>query len=101
MAEDSIEEFVRPFFENPHLYPMVGIVVVVVATFGAWLLSSVVRFGSVAALAAVVLLLLMTLDLVRKEWQRRGRPGRASALIGAVWFLSIAGALAGLRSGLL
>lgn len=95
------ERFLRPFVEDPSLRIVLIAGVGIVVTFGAWLAANAIRAGSASAIAALLLLAVMSAEAVRSELVRRRRPGPLAVVIGAVWGLTALVTWAALRSGLL
>jgi hypothetical protein len=75
---------VAVFIEDSALWPLLFIFIVHVALGGALVMLAAVRGRSLPALAALVLLLALCVDMVRRARQRR----RVARWIATLWLLS-------------
>jgi hypothetical protein len=94
-----IDELLRPFLTDSMLWPLSLVGVMTFSSFGAYLLVRVSE-RDVFGIAALVLLGWMSFDGIRSSF-RGGRPGPVAILILTLWAVSLAGAIAGARFGLL
>jgi uncharacterized membrane protein YhaH (DUF805 family) len=91
-----LETWLRPFVDEPTLWPVLAVVLLTLATFGAALVILALHDRSRAAMAALALLLVLSgRGLVPAV--RRRRLGALEALLVALWALVVLGALAYLR----
>lgn len=91
-SEHRTLRFVRPFFEDSTLWPVLIVAVVSATLFGATLLLVALAGRNLFALAALVILVWMSVDSLRQDWKRR----RGFSLLGrgvlGLWALSAAAA---------
>ena len=92
-VRDKVDEFLDPFFNEPGLLPVLIAVLGVLSTFGAVIGILAVRERNPAAMLALALVAVMTVDVLRGAW-RSGRLGATAGLMLALWSLSAAGRLA-------
>jgi hypothetical protein len=83
----GLDRWIRPFFSDLALRPVLIVLVIVVTTLGAAVILLAVRGRSYAALAALLLVAWASADAVWSDLRRR-RLGPASGLIAALWLLS-------------
>jgi hypothetical protein len=88
---------IAAYFEDPALWPILFILVVHVALGGALVLLSALRGGSLPALAALAVLLTLSLDAVRRAQRRR----RVAIWIATLWALSALTAVVAAKLGVL
>jgi len=94
-----IDDFLRPFLTDSMLWPVALVAVLSLSSIGAYLLARAFD-PNFAALGALLGLAWMSYDATRGSL-RGGRPGPLALLILTLWVVSAAGALAGVRLGLL
>ena len=99
--QGRLERHLLPFVREPGLRIVLIAALGIFVTFGAWMLAGVLRSRSVPAIAATLLLGLASVEAVRGDLRRRGRPGVASVLVLVLWLLSGLSAVVGVRFGLL
>ena len=85
-ASRRLEQWIRPFFTDSTLWPVLFVMAAVLATFGAAMLLLAVGERNGFAIAALALLLVMSADLVYRDL-RRGRLGLAGGAIVGLWLL--------------
>jgi len=93
----GLSRHIHVFFEDPALWPILIIFVVHVALAGALVLLSALRAGSLPARAALAILLMLSVDAIRRARRRR----RAAIWIATLWALSALTAVASSYLGLL
>ena len=95
----TLDDWLRPAFEDPILVPVVVVVGLVFGTLGAGALLMAFRIGNWAAIAAVVVLVWMSQDIARREFRVRGF-GLVPRIVVGLWALSGAIALGAIALGL-
>ena len=98
VERNRIDSFLRPYLSDAALWPVTFVVLVILAMFGAVALLLAFRGQNYAAVAALVLLGLMSADLVWKDLKSR-RLGVLSGLIAGLWGLSGLAAFLAVRFG--
>ena len=93
----GLSRHISVFFEERALWPLVFIFVVHVSLAGALVLLSALRAGSLPARAALAILLMLSVDAIRRARRRR----RAAIWIATLWALSALTAVASSYLGLL
>ncbi len=83
----GVERWIRPFFEDSTLWPVLIVAVLIFATCGAALLALAVRERSLPAFGALAILAWMSADALRL-CRRSGRLGLAGWAIAGLWALS-------------
>lgn len=97
--EPGVDRFLRPVFEDSLLWPIAGVTLLSLATFGAGLLLLAFVSRNGFALAALVVVGWMSADVVVRDVRQR-RFGPASALVVGLWALAGVGAAAAAWWGL-
>ena len=87
LERDRIDRFLRPYLADAALWPVTFVFVVILAMFGALALLLAVRGANYAAIAALVLLGLMSADVIWRDLRNR-RLGALTGLIAGLWGLS-------------
>ena len=95
--EEGLSRHVQVFFEDPALWPLLIIFVVHVALAGALVLLSALRAGSPLGRAALAILVMLSLDAIRRSRRRR----RTTTRIVTLWALSALTAVGSSYLGLL
>lgn len=95
----NVEEWLRPFLTDITLWPVTIVVVVVLTTLGGTLLLWAIREHRPAAIMALVLVLVGSVESVLREWRRR-RFGPVCGAVLAWWLLSAAAGCALVLLGL-
>jgi hypothetical protein len=85
--DTRVEELLRPFFSDSALWPVLVVLFAALTTFGAALLLLALKARSAYAIAALVVILGVSLDALRGPLRRR-RFGIAGGSIVAFWLLS-------------
>ncbi len=81
------EQMLRPFFEDSALWPVLVVIALSLASFGAAILVAAIADRNYAAIAALLVLALISGDLLRVDLRRR-RFGVVSGLMLSLWVLS-------------
>ncbi len=97
--ERRVERFIRPYFTDSTLWPVLFVLVGALSTLGASVLLLAVEGRNVFALAALAILLLGSADAVFHDLRRR-RIGLAAGAVLGLWALSGAIAFAAVHWGL-
>ena len=87
LERDRIDSFLRPYLSDAALWPVTFVTLVILAMFGAAALVLAVRGRNYAAIAALVLLGLMSADVMWTDLKSR-RLGALTGLIVGFWGLS-------------
>ncbi len=85
-AGNRVEQFIRPFFTDSALWPVLLVLAGVLATFGAAMVLLAVGERNGFAIVALALLLWMSADLVYRDLRRR-RLGVAGGSVVGLWLL--------------
>ena len=85
-ASRPLEQWIRPFFADSALWPVLFVMATVLATFGAAIVLLAVGERNGFAIAALALLVVMSADFVYRDL-RQGRLGLAGAAIVGLWLL--------------
>jgi hypothetical protein len=85
-ARGSLEQWIRPFFADSTLWPVLFVMAAVLATFGAAMVLLAVGERNGFAITALALLLVISADLVYRNL-RRGRLGLAGGAIVGLWLM--------------
>lgn len=83
----SFEEHLREFFRDPALGPVVAVVTIIIATFGAAMIIFALEQRNVFALAALAITLVASGHAVVSDL-RRGAFGLASRAVLVLWVAS-------------
>ncbi len=97
----GFERWIEPYFRDSTLWPVLAVAVLILITLLAMVLVLAVADRNLAAIAALLALGWMSVDLTRRELRARRRLGLVGAAILVVWVLGIAAAIAARRSGVL
>ena len=97
----GFERHVRLYFEDPTLWPVMIVLVTVLAIFGAAMILLALEGRSPFAWVALLLVAGMSVEAFFRAVRRNGRPGFAGWVIVGLWILSGVVALAASRSGVL
>ena len=98
-AEDEprrLEDWIRPFFTDSMLWPVLAVAILSLSTFGSAILLLAIGARNYFAIAALVAIAGMSADAIWADLRRR-RLGPVSGLILALWSISAlaaAGAIA-------
>ena len=98
LERERIDSFLRPYLSDVALWPVTFVTLVILAMFGAVALLLAFRGRNYAAVAALVLLGLMSADVVWTDLKHR-RLGALSGLIAGLWGLSGLAAFLAVRLG--
>lgn len=98
--DSAADRFLRPLLSDSTLWPILIVVMAVLATFFGSVLLVALRRRSLAAAAALLGLAWLTTGPLADSWRRR-RLGPAAGLAVVLWLLAVAVALLGARTGLL
>ena len=93
------DRFIRPFFEDTGLWPILAVLVLSLCTLGAAAILAVVLSGNLFALAALALVALLSIDIVVRSWRRPSSRLFAGCAVG-FWLGSAALAALGLAVGI-
>ncbi len=99
--QDAFGRWVLPYFEDSALWPVLLVVVAVLAATLTPVLLNAIRHLDLRAILATLVLLIATGRGIRWEWRTRGRPGGVSASLVAIWVMALAAVVYGSRTGLL
>ena len=83
----GLARWIRPFFEEPSLWPVLVAVVGSLVAFISGLLLLALRGGNVFGMAGVAILAIMSVDLTVRDWRAQGRPGLVGGCILGLWVL--------------
>jgi len=83
--ERGVMRFVRPFFEESTLWPVLAAGVGIVVSFVAGMLLMALRTHSFFAMAALAILLVMSVDATQHEWRSHGGPGLIGRCLLGLW----------------
>jgi predicted ABC-type exoprotein transport system permease subunit len=89
-----VERWILPALRETALLPVVLVVVGHLVAFMAPMWIFALRDRALGALFALLALLVLSLECVRFEWRRYGRPALLSGWISGTWLASIAAAWA-------
>ncbi len=98
-AERPFDRWIRPYFSDPSLWPVMLVLAAVLTTFGGVLLLLAFAERNLFAQAALALLALMSADGLRPSLRQR-RLGLGAGLILGSWATSGLAAWGALRLGL-
>ena len=93
------DRFIRPFFEDAGLWPILAVLVLSLCTMGAAALLAAFLSRNLFAVAALALLALLSIDIVVRCWRRPSSRLFAGCIVG-FWVGSAALAIAGLAVGI-
>lgn len=96
----QVDRFLRPLLSDSTLWPVLIVVLAILATFFASVVLVAWRRQSLFAVAALLGLVWLTVEPLRGDLRRR-RLGPTSALLLALWALVAAIVVVGARSGVL
>jgi len=96
----SLDDWLKPFFSDATLRPVLVVAAGSLTAVGGGTVAWAVRGRSLAAVAALVLLAGMSVDVLLRDRRRRGRLGLASRCIVGLWALSLLAAGAAVALGL-
>ena len=88
----GIDRWLRPYFEDSTLWPILLVAIAIFVSFGAALILLGVFERRLSALAALALLLVISGDLTLREL-RGGRFGLVGGTVLGFWVLSVGAAL--------
>ena len=94
------DAFLRPLFPDSSLWPILIVVMIVLATFFGSVILMAVRTRSLVAVAALLGLAWLTTAPVTADVRRR-RLGATSLVLLLLWAISLGVALVGARTGFL
>ena len=97
---EGVERWLAPYFRDSTLWPVLAVVAASAVTGLASVLLLAAVDRNLAAMAALIALVWMSVDVTRRERRARGRTGLAGRALLALWALSLAAALAARRVGL-
>ncbi len=96
----SLDEWLRQFLTNGALGPVALVAAGCFTAIGAGVLLAALRARNLPAIAALVLLAVMSADFLVRDRRRRGRLGLASRIVLGLWALSGVAAAAAISLGL-
>lgn len=95
----GIDLWIRPFFQDSTLWPVLAVLVICLSTIGGTVLLAALKSQNLFALAALVLLIWMSGDIVIRA--RRNHTNQLLAwCILALWLGSVAAAVIGISAGI-
>lgn len=97
----DFERWIEPYFRDSSLWPVLVVAAAILVTLLATLLVLAVGDRNLAALAALLALVWMSVDATLRQLRAHRRLGWVGAAIVAVWLLGAAAAVAARRSGFL
>ena len=98
---DWVDRFILPFVREPTLWPVLIVLIAHAVAFIGPALLFAVRDGGRGWAAALALLALLSLAVVRFEWRRDQRLAALSAVTAVTWLGSVAFAYVSHRAHLL
>ena len=96
----GFERHLAVFFEDSTLWPVLAVAVLIFTTLGAALLLLGLLDRNLFALAALIVLVWMSIDVMLRRRRAHGRVGLIGVLLGLFWGLSIAAAVVVAQLGL-
>ena len=95
-----VDRFVLVFLRESSLWPILFVIVGHIVVFAAPVLILAVRERRVSAMAALLLLGVMSFNIVRFDVGREGRPASLSKLVAITWAIVFAVAWISHRTGI-
>src|SRR5262245_64812296 len=95
----SLDDWLREFLSNSALVPVALVAAGCFTAVGAGILLAALYARNLPALAALVLLLVMSVDGLLRDRRRQGKLGFTSRLVLLLWVLSLVAAVGALALG--